>query len=276
MLPRVAPRSEERERAFLVDPAHLELASAPAWFDGPIEENLRAALAALAPAPLRDDDDVSELLNSLAGASGWIRSLDRVEKRYPNRLEIEVTLRRPVALLETEDELVLVDAEGVVVAPAAEAGRFLERHELPLVHGPRPLADGTPGTIVRDRWLEEGLRVALELAPHRGTLADRMLHLDVIDVSAQASPSRSESQHGGALTEVELWTREGIAIEWGRSSTHPQFGALELPPDAKVRALLRVAAKHPELAGIRRIRLQFDQPFVIRDETSPVARLGPS
>jgi hypothetical protein len=269
-LPRVAPLAEQRRLAFLVDPVHVATAAAPEWFRGPIEESLRGALEALSPAPLRSDEEVEALVRSLCRASGWMRAIERVEKRYPNRLEVELALRRPIALLESEQGLVVADEEGVVVAPAAEAAAYLARHEVALVHGPRPLRAAAPGSRLEDAWLEEGLRVAAELLPHRGALAERGILVDVIDVTAQ------QRQGGVALADVELYTRDGLAIEWGRSSGHPRFGALEPAPDAKVRALLRVAARHPELAGIRRIRLQFRDPYVVLEEPHPPRAAPPT
>ncbi len=264
-LPRVAPLAQAREQGFLVDPIHVDAAVAPDWFEGAIEEQLRASLAELAPTPLRDDREVNELVASLQRSSGWIGSIDRVEKRYPNRLEIEVALREPVVLLRSAGGLVLVDAEGFVVAPADEGAAFLAMHELPLLHGVEAPRDAEPGLRIRDERIDEGLRVACELAPHQESLAARDLGVAVINLLPQ------ERLGGRAITEVELYTRSGLAIEWGRSSTHPRFGALEPTPDVKVRGLLRVAAFHPELAGIRRIRAQFDPAFVVFDEEMPVA-----
>jgi hypothetical protein len=269
-LPRIRSLAEERTRAFLVDPIHVEVATAPAWFEGGVEASLRAALESIAPAPLRSDDEVTALARALSHASGWIRVIHRVEKRYPNRLEVEFELRQPVAMLESDAGLVLADAEDVVVAPAAEAVRYLELHELPLVHGPRVLSGVAVGERVRDLSLLEGLRIAEELRPHRSSLAARNLHLDVIDVSVQ------ERAGGRALSDVDLYTRDGLAIEWGRSSGNPRLGALEPPTEAKVRGLLRVAARHPDLAGIRRIRLQFTEPYLVFEDDAPAVAVGPS
>jgi len=269
-LPRLPPLAERSRRAFLVDPARLEIAQAPAWFGGSVEGSLRDALERLSPAPLRSDEEIRALTHELAAASGWIGAIERVEKRYPNRLEVEFSLRRPIALLESERGLLLADAAGIVVSRAADAADYLERHELPLVNAPRPLRAVAPGAAVSDPAIEEGLRVAQELGLHGGMLASRGLRIEVIDVTAAARSG------GRALTEVELYTRDGLAIEWGRSSGHPRFGALEPAPEAKIRGLLRVAARHPGFAGVRRVRLQFDSPYVVLDDPSAPLAGGPS
>ena len=264
-LPRIASFGQSPERAFLVDPVHCTATSSPEWLTGPIDASLRSTLAALAPAPLRSDEEVTALARALGESNGWVRSIDRIEKRYPNRLEIEFTLREPIALVESDQGLLLVDDDGVLVAPAADAGPYLARHELPLLHARAPLRRAVLGAKLADPWLEEGLRVAQELAPHAETLAARSLTIAVIDVSVQPNAG------GRALTDVQLYTRDGLAIEWGRSAGSPRFGVLEPGVDAKIRGLLRVASKHPELAGIQRVRLQFNDPYVVLDTENATA-----
>ncbi len=256
-LPRWPGLLEGRDRAFLVDPCYAEVSTGPGWLSGTIEESLRASLAELQPTPLREDADVAALTRAIQSANGWVKSVDRVEKRYPNQLEIEVSLRTPVALIESEDGLFLVDADAILVASAAGATEYLASHELPLIHAAHPLRTAPIGSAVRDPAIEEGLRVAAEIAPFRDDLVRRGLALDVIDVTAK------ERSAGLSLTDVEIYTRSGLAIEWGRSRLHPKLGALEPLAAAKVRGLFRVAARYPDLAGIERIRLQFADPFVV-------------
>lgn len=265
-LPRWPGLLEGRDRAFLVDPAYVAVDHGPAWLSGTIAESLRASLAELEPTPLRRDDEVMALTAAIEQANGWVKSVDRIEKRYPNALEIEVTLREPVALVESAEGLVLVDAEARLVSTAAAASEFLASHSLPLIHTSHPLRDARVGVEVRDTAIVEGLRVAAELAPFRPDLERRGLALDVIDVTPK------ERSGGLSLTDVEVYTRAGLAIEWGRSGRHPEFGANEPSPDAKVRGLLRVAARYPDLAGIKRVRLQFNDPFVVFEESAPLVQ----
>jgi hypothetical protein len=267
-IPRVGPFARERERGFLIDPMHVALAAGPAWLEGTLGTRVRARLAELEPAPLRDDGALARLIEGVEGSTGWIRSIDRVEKRYPNRLEVEVTLREPIAMVEAGSRLALVGADDVVVAFADEAAGYLESHPLPLVHTSAPLVGVTEGGVVVDALAREGLRVAAELRPHRETLEARGIHVEVIDVTAQ------ERGDGNALTDVELFTRGGLPIEWGRSRSHPRFGALEPAADAKVRALVNIAARHPDLAEIRRIRLQFTDPWIERGLLAPIPATG--
>ncbi|MSR45802.1 MAG: hypothetical protein EXS13_01825 [Planctomycetes bacterium] len=260
LLPRWPGVLEGRDRAFLVDPAYFELESGAEWLEGGVAQSMRDALAELEPTPLRDDAQVALLTRAIGTATGWVKSVDGVQKRYPNRLEVEVTLREPVALVESEQGLVLIDGDAIVVAVAADAAEFLTRHDLPLLHTSRPLRGVVCGGRVRERALEEGLKVALEIEPFRADLARRGFAIEVIDVTPK------ERSAGTSITDVELYTASGLAIEWGRSQAHAELGALEPTADAKVRGLKRVAARYPELAGIRRVRLQFSEPSVVFDD----------
>jgi hypothetical protein len=262
--PRLEPAAREHERDFLVDPVHFESVAGPKWLDGAIGDSVRAALAQLDPTPLRDDAAVAALAHRIERASAWVRSVDRLEKRYPNRLEVAVTLREPLALVPTELGLALAD-EQVVVAFAADATDYLRTHELPIVRAPRPLRSPTCGGPVDDADLQEALRVAAELAPSRDSLALHRLDVAVIDVTAPARSGRL------AATDVELYTSGGLAVEWGRSRGHPRLGALERPADAKLRDLVSIAVKNPGLAGIVRVKLQFEKPWIVREPESPLA-----
>jgi hypothetical protein len=253
--------------AYVADPSQCEIRAAPGWFCGDVEAGLRDALAALPPQTLRDDAAVDEYAGRIAAASGWILSIRRAEKRYPNRLEIEAALRRPIALVDGGDGLLLLAGDGVVVDRASGAAPYLQGRDLPLIYRGEPLSC-RPGQTVRASEVLAGLAVAQELAPYAETLRARDLAVKVIDV-------RGARDGGGALSEVELLTREGLPIEWGRARSRRGLGALEPSAAEKIRGLLSVAAKRPTLSGIRRIRLQFKPPSVIEEDGSaPEARLA--
>src|SRR5262245_20175760 len=259
--------------AYLADPMHCELELAPRWLAGDVEADLRDSFAAIAPQTLRDDAAVDAFARSLGLSSGWIKSVDGATKIYPNRFKVEFTLRRPVALAEGRAGLLLIDADGICVAPAEKAGEYLAGHSLPLVHLPRPVADVEPGKAMRERALKDGLAVAEEIAPFRASLRERDLDLEIIDVVASAGSRSIE------LSDVVIYTREGLPIEWGRGRASGPLGKLEPKPEVKIRNLLKIAANNPGLAAIKRIRLQFTPPSVVLEdpngpEVSLLSRIG--
>ena len=187
---------------------------------------------------------------------------------WPNRLELGLTLRRPVALVEGSEQLWLADADGVVVAPVAQAAGYVKEHDLPIVHSAGKLAGCVAGRPLQDRAVLDGLAVAQEIAPFRAQLHARDLDVVIIDV---AGPRRAGAP---GLSEVDLYTHKGLAIEWGRARSGGRFGPLEPAPDAKIRGLLRVAASRSGISGIRCVRLQFTPPaVVVEDPNGPEASL---
>ena len=90
-------------------------------------EDLLAALGVSARTPILGLDlvDAKRRIESLP----WVASAE-IERRLPHALRIKITERTPVAILQTADRSVLIDAKGVqIVAVAAQAG------DLPIVTG---------------------------------------------------------------------------------------------------------------------------------------------
>jgi len=79
---------------------------------------------------------------------GWIKDA-RVSRRLPDRLVIDIVERRPAAIWQQDQELSLIDADGVVLAPV----RLEAMPDLPLLIGPQ----------ARGRVAE--LKTMLEAAP---------------------------------------------------------------------------------------------------------------
>jgi hypothetical protein len=272
-LPHLRTISSNLASAYVADPMQCELELAPAWLSGDVEAELRDAFASISPQTLRDDAAVDAFARSLGLSSGWIKSVDGVTKIYPNRLKVDFTTRRPVALAEGRSGLLLVDGDGVFVAPAEKAGEYLSCHWLPLVHLQKPVAPVAPGRAMRDKGLREGLLVAQEIAPYRDSLRERDLDPEIIDVAPAGA------SHGIALSDVVIYARGGLPIEWGRARSSGPLGKLEPTPELKIRGLLQVVTKNPGLAAIRRVRLQFTPPSVVLEEpngpeVSIVSRIG--
>ena len=90
-------------------------------------EDLLAALGVSARTPILGLDlvDAKRRIESLP----WVASAE-VERRLPHALRIVITERTPVAILQTADRSVLIDAKGVQIVPvAARSG------DLPIVTG---------------------------------------------------------------------------------------------------------------------------------------------
>ena len=135
----------------------------------------------------------------------WIRSVDRVEKRVPAGVFLEVTYRKPVAVVETPDgnsrKLLPADIMGVHL-PAEEVP-LIRREHLPRVTG----IVGQPP--VGQAWEDPRVSGAVEIAAMLGHLWEA-LHLQEITPSTRPEVSGSHQYFV-----YELVSRHGTRIQWG-------------------------------------------------------------
>ncbi len=252
VLPLVFP-GDISGRAFLVETDRLTIEHSPDWLEPEMAASVKSAIAPLGPFSLRDGESVESVVQQMVRSSGWIREAHRVTKRYPNQLVVELDLRRPLAMVRSLDGLVLVDAEGVVLGPAAEAPDLVQGGRLPLILASSgALVDTTPREAIRDEAVRQGVAAAAELQPHQERLRDRGVEIAVIRVRPPARRSN------GRISEVDLFTLDGLCVEWGRPAVG-KLAALEPEAEVKVGHLIAVAAKYPDFAGIRLVRVQFER-----------------
>ena len=95
-----------------------------------VRADVKAALAL--PSRLSSLDVDPQALRTRAETLGWVETA-RVSLEAPETLRIQLTERTPAALWRRDQRLVLIDAEGVEIAPVAARADW---PELPLVAGP--------------------------------------------------------------------------------------------------------------------------------------------
>lgn len=240
-------------RQFTVDPQHVKVALSPAWVGDETRDAICADLATLPPVSLRDDREIKEWIAKAESVSGWIRKVEKIRRRYPARIELQLELRQPVAVLESQSELWLIDPEGTVVANAESAGDYIRNRRLPVIHRPKGVGPLAANQRLYDEACLEGLRVAMEMAPYK-ELLPACLEIAVIDVAplVTADPRR--------VSDVDLYTIGGIQVQWGRSRASPRFGGIEPSVDQKIRCMTLIASRHPDLDGVKLIQAQFVKP----------------
>lgn len=224
----LAPRLQRElagDRRFWADPAQLEI-HAPAWGGRPVVEPAIRALRALGTISLFDDAFEERIATALRAYPG-IASVDAVQRIWPRRYAVDVTLRRPYAVVAQGARRVPVTTEGIVLpeGPYAEVSRGLL--EIVGVPGQPP----APGSAWRDPRLVEGLGALVQIAPHLEELAP--LRIETVDVARADNP----------MFGVLLRGAEGVTVRWGR----PSAKVAENSVAAKVE-MLREAALSPAKA----------------------------
>jgi hypothetical protein len=168
----------------------------------------------------------------------WVASVERITRRLPSSMEIELVYRNPIAAVESSDP------SGVMFLPIDEHGIRLpegdlseaERRYLPRISG----ITGRP--LVGDRWDDARVAGGAKLAAR---LADVWQQLRLVEILATLQSSREEKP----VYRFDIVTTGGTRIVWGMTpGDEPTTG--EAPFGKKRERLLDYAAQHGNLETI--------------------------
>ena len=237
----------------------VQVLKQPSWLSDDEWESLRRDAKPEGARGLYDGALVDDL-RAAWGRSPMVAGTPTILRRHPNRVSIDLVVRRPVVAIkdfgDADAPCVLVDREAVVWP-----GRFEE--SIPARFGPMlvvkcypPATFGRtpkPGHAWRDERVLHGLAVAMQLREGLGETLTRKLRLRTIVVTHVGTdePDRSE---------IVLETADDVKIEWGRSPVSPR-AARELPLETKLANLRQVYLNPDELHG-KTVRIRFDPPTI--------------
>jgi hypothetical protein len=197
-----APLVASRGR-YILPAARITTSQAPEWLvadvRGQVVENSRldGRLSIL-------DPDFVESIRHAFSLHPWVQSVDRLEKRYPPAVHVELTFRQPVAAVET--------ARGELL-PVDSAANHLPADDVPLIRRKYlPRITGIVGQPpVGQGWEDPRVAGAVAIAVRLAEVWEP-LHLEVI--APRARPElRSEQQ----FYVYDIVTRGGTQIIWGAS-----------------------------------------------------------
>lgn len=201
---RVAAQSDYYLRA-----EQIELTPPPPWVHSDVKAEVLRNAGLERPLSLLDDDLARRIYEAFP-LHPWIARVQRVSKRYPARMTVDVVYRRPACMVEVHDRgacrgVYAVDLESVVL-PTADFSP-LDAARLPLLRG-IDMPPSQPGSPWGDERVLEGCRLA-------AALAEVWLELQL--VSLAPLPRLDET-----LDEpyrYELATRSGSRVLWGLPAT---------------------------------------------------------
>jgi hypothetical protein len=169
----------------------------------------------------------------------WVASVERIRRRLPSSLDVELTYRRPVAAVESSDEgtvtFLPIDRDAIRL-PEGDL-TDVERRYLPRISGiaTRPL--------VGDVWEDPRIVGAAKLA---AALVDVWQQLRLIEiVPLLQAPAGNDP----AMITYEIITSGGTRIIWG-APPGGEAAAGESPSAIKRTRLLQYAAQHGKLETI--------------------------
>jgi hypothetical protein len=177
------------------------------------------------------DEELTERVARAFALHPWIQRVQRVVKRHPARIEVEVAYRRPVCMVALHNELRPVDPSGVVL-PVVDFSP-IEARRFPRLSGIDTAPLGPEGTL----WGDPRVHQAAEIA---SALFNDWDQLGLSEIVPSAQPAGREASY-----DFELLTPGGSRVLWGHSKSHA--GPSEISPHDKVVRLKRFIAEHGSL-----------------------------
>jgi hypothetical protein len=218
-------------------PQHIELQPPPdsvRWIRRDVKAEIVRDASLDRPLLILDDDLAARIYRAVA-MHPWVERVHRVQKHHPARVTVDVTYRRPVAMVERPGQggaLLPVDGAGIVLPPEdfspIEATRY-----------PRIVAISTSPLGVGSRWADSRVIGAASLA---ALLGDRWRTLNLERIVPSERP---DGPPGSDEFAFELWTRWGTRIHWGRAPGSDAAG--ELSAEEKLARLMHYAEQFGSL-----------------------------
>jgi hypothetical protein len=234
--PKLRPYIQEQPE-YLVSAEAIEITPLPAWVHTDIvSEAIRDA--GLPPQLSILDKKLADQLKGAFALHPWIAKVGSVRTSYPASIHVELTYRQPVALVEVDDGLLPIDAEGIVL-PTADFSPG-DTNNYPRIVGitSRPLKP------VGTSWGDPAITAAALLAASLESLADILPRptIRLADASLKA-------QSGLDMQPIFLLaTASGTSFVWGAAPGHEPPG--EASALDKLSMLRQLAAAHGSLDAI--------------------------
>jgi hypothetical protein len=226
-----------RDPQYLLSAERIKITPPPAWIRSDIKSQVLRDSGLIGTVSLLDDwDSLSRRVKDAFALHPWVASVERITRRLPSSLVVELKYRRPVAAVESGD------STGVMFLPVDEQGFRLpegdltetECRYLPRVSG----VQGRP--LVGDKWDDPRVLGGVRLATQ---LADVWQQLRLVEILANVPNSSRDDK---PFYTFELVTSGGTRIIWG--ATPGQESSIgESPFEQKRKRLIDYATQHGKL-----------------------------
>jgi hypothetical protein len=224
---RVAVRSARRAR-------HIELPPLPPWIrDATFRDQIFRVATDEGPLSIHDDDLIDRLRTACA-LHPWVARVTSIQKLYPATVRVDLVYRKPVCMVQVEEALIPVDAEGYVL-PTDDFSP-LESQRYPQLVG----VESRPLVQAGARWNDPRVSGGAEIA---AALAEVWTKMHLARIAASRLPELGRGQEHT----FKLYTEKGNAIDWW----HAPSGSPPSEPSAanKIAKLERYLEEHGTLDG---------------------------
>jgi hypothetical protein len=235
-----------RSEDYALSPENFDLPPPPRWIQTDLrEEVFRELNRDRRPSIL--DQDLAERIAAAFQRQPWIAGVQKVRPLPTGHVEIDLTYRRPVLMVEMPGGLLplAVDAQGILLPTSGftppEAAKY------PRLSG----VDRPPLTVAGQRWMDNrvlgGAEIAAALMPvWENYQLQRIVPLtENLHPGSSALLSPAEVPRRSGDYSFVIFTRRGKRIVWGIAPAKP--GASGPSPDQKVEKLRALAAEYGSL-----------------------------
>jgi hypothetical protein len=191
----------------------IHISSPPRWTPVDLVEQVLHDSNLSSDASLLDDDLASQLAAAFA-KHAWIENVEAV-RIVPHGIEVELTYRRPIAIVQMPQGGYPIDPRGILLPP--EDFSEADARRLPQIQNVKSIPQGAAG----NNWGDVGVVAAARLAE---TLTSRW---EQFRLAAIRVPERTSSDETLDEMIFELVSTGGSRIVWGRAPGAQHPGELE-------------------------------------------------
>ena len=194
---------------FQISPQGVSMPPQPEWVKADVKQQVFRDAGWNSQPPSALDPELTVKIAQAFELHTWVAKVTRVRKKHPAQVEVELTYRRPVAMVEVDYQgqagLLPIDSEGVLLPPddfSADQAR-----EFPRVVADYSSPGGPVGTPWGDRRVWGGAKIV-------GVLQPKWKLWNLYRVVAEQPPGR---RLRGEEPTFEVTTRDGGRILWGHA-----------------------------------------------------------
>lgn len=263
-LDRMRRQSLSLER-HLVRSEGVRVVAVPSWVNSQILTSVKAsmptALSIFSP-------DLFPRVYSAFASNPWVETLLEGSRVYPDKVEVALKLRRPIALARIDGpqpRYYLVDRDGARLPGYLAAPPENFPYPLPVLTGILGGPPDSSGGGFADPAVAHGARLALELYGwHNSDLYPdlEVLEIDLANLEGRRNPLESE---------VILKTNVQVPIHWGRARREMTVIG-EASTAAKVEMVAKALRAYPSLGGVAAIKLHLGELLVELEEEGLATR----
>lgn len=229
-----------RAPQYILTAEQIQITTPPTWIRSDIKTQVLRDSGLVGTISVLDDwDQLAKRMKDAFELHPWVASVERITRRLPSSLVVELKYRRPIAAVESSDPtgvMFLPIDDHAVRLPEGDLTET-ERRYLPRVSG----ITGRPR--IGDVWDDPRVIGAARLAAQ---LADVWQQLRLVEIFANAASSAHEDK---PLYTFEIVTTGGTRIIWG-ATPGQESSSGDSPFNQKRQRLLDYATQHGKLESI--------------------------